>query len=130
MNYFRNMSRGVSLFVVVAFLGLGIPTSAYAGVLGTDASVNSAQLSKAHEFLARQDVQEQLVNLGVDQADAVARVNSMSQEELVALNGKLEKLPAGGDALSVVLLVFLVLLLTDILGYTDIFPFVKSDKKK
>lgn len=129
MNYFRKISRGVSLFVIAAFLGLGIQASAYASILGTDATLNIEQTSKAHKLLARQDVQDQLVQLGVDPVDAMKRVNTMSQQELAALNGKLEKLPAGGDIVSAVLLVFLILLLTDVLGYTDIFPFVKSSKK-
>ena len=42
----------------------------------------------------------------------------------------IDPLPAGGDALGVILgvalIVFLVLLITDIMGYTDIFPFVKK----
>jgi hypothetical protein len=38
-------------------------------------------------------------------------------------------LPAGGvDLLGAVLIVFLVLLLTDILGYTKVFPFTRPAK--
>jgi hypothetical protein len=41
----------------------------------------------------------------------------------------MDKLPAGGDGLGILvgaaLIVFLVLLFTDIAGYTDVFPFVK-----
>lgn len=128
MNYFRKISRMVSLFVIAAVFGLGIPASAYASILGTDATLNIEQTSKAHKLLARQDVQDQLVQLGVDPVDAMARVNTMSRDELAALNGKLEKLPAGGNLVSTVGLIFLILLLTDILGYTDIFPFVKAKK--
>ncbi len=128
MNFFRKISRTVSLFVIAAVFGLGIQASAYASILGTDATLNIEQTSKAHKLLARQDVQEQLVKLGVDPIDAITRVNAMSRDELAALNGKLEKLPAGGDLVSTIGLIFLILLLTDILGYTDIFPFVKAKK--
>jgi hypothetical protein len=42
----------------------------------------------------------------------------------------MDQLPAGGDAVGVLigasLFVFIVLLITDILGFTDVFPFVKS----
>ena len=45
---------------------------------------------------------------------------------------QIERLPAGGSAIGVIigaaLIVFLVLLATDILGYTDVFPFVKKHK--
>ncbi len=126
MNFFRKISRTVSLFVIAAVFGLGIQASAYASILGTDTTLNIEQTSMAHKLLARPDVQDQLVKLGVDPIDAMTRVNAMSHDELVALNGKLAKLPAGGDLVSTLGLVFLILLLTDILGYTDIFPFVKA----
>jgi len=128
MIYMRKFSRGVSLCVIATFFFLGIQASAYASILGTDATLNIEQTSKAHKLLARQDVQDQLVQLGVDPADAIKRVNTMSQQELAALNGKLEKLPAGGELVATLGLIFLILVLTDILGYTDIFPFVKSKK--
>ncbi len=128
MNYFRKISRTVSLIVIAAVFGLGVQVSAYASILGTDATLNIEQTSRAHKLLARQDVQDQLVQLGVNPADAIKRVNAMSQQELAALNGKLEKLPAGGELVGTLALIFLVLLLTDILGYTDIFPFVKARK--
>lgn len=128
MNYFRKMSRTVSLFVIAAVFSLGVQASAYASILGTEATLNIEQTSRAYKLLGRQDVQNQLVQLGVNPADAKARVNAMSRDELAALNGKLEKLPAGGELVGTLALIFLVLLLTDILGYTDIFPFVKARK--
>ena len=46
----------------------------------------------------------------------------------------MEKLPTGGDVLVTIvfaaLFVFVVLLIKDIVGYTDIFPFVKKNVKK
>jgi hypothetical protein len=60
---------------------------------------------------------------------ALARVDALSDEEVAALAGRLDQLPAGGaDVLIVALIVFLVLLLTDILGYTKIFPFTRAQK--
>lgn len=127
MSFFRRISRTVSLFVIAAFLGLGIQASAYANILGTDATLKIEQISEAHKLLARPDVQEQLVKLGVDPLEAMARVNAMSHDELVALNGKLEKLPAGG-ILGTIGLIFIVLVITDVLGYTNIFPFIKAKR--
>jgi hypothetical protein len=66
---------------------------------------------------------------GVDPLEAQARVASLSDAEAVRLAGQVEHLPAGGNAIGVIVgaavLVFIVLLITDILGYTDVFPFVK-----
>ncbi|MCG6976818.1 MAG: PA2779 family protein [Acidiferrobacterales bacterium] len=128
MNAFRKMSRTVSLIVVTAFLGLGLHLPAQAAIVGTDATIHANQNSTAYDLLARQDVRDQLVRMGVNPDDAMARINSMSEQEITALNGKLNELPAGGDLVSTVALIFLVLLFTDIMGWTDIFPFVKGKK--
>jgi hypothetical protein len=65
--------------------------------------------------------------------EAKARVDSLSDSEVIEVADKIEQLPAGGGAFGAVIvasvIVFLVLLITDILGYTDVFPFVKSQKK-
>jgi len=63
----------------------------------------------------------------------VSRVAGLSDEEIQQITGRLDELPAGegaGGAIGIVvvaiLIVFLVLLLTDLLGLTDVFPFVKK----
>jgi len=65
---------------------------------------------------------------GIDAAEAKERVDSLTDAEAIRLASEIEKLPAGGDPFGVILIVgcivFLVLLFTDIAGYTDIFPFV------
>ena len=67
---------------------------------------------------------------GIDPEEAKARVDALSDSEVVQLAEQIEQLPSGGDGLGVViggaLFVFLVLLITDILGFTDVFPWVKS----
>ena len=74
----------------------------------------------------RAEVREQLAALGVDLGEAQARVAALSDAEAADLAARIDALPAGGvDVLAVVLVVFLVLLLTDILGYTKIFPFTR-----
>ena len=82
--------------------------------------------------LERAEVQSQLQAHGVSLEQAKARVAALSDAEAAQLLAQIESLPAGGDALgaliSAVLIVFLVLLLTDILGFTKVFPFTKSVK--
>jgi hypothetical protein len=110
---------------------LSVPMTAQAAMVGTQAVIASEQLSFSRAQLAatldRADVQRQLTSLGVDVQQAKERVAAMSEEEIAATNGKVEQLPAGGDALGWIVLVFLVLLVTDIAGYTDIFPFVNKN---
>ena len=61
---------------------------------------------------------------------AKARVNSLTDEEVSQVARQMDQLPAGGDGLAIIVgaavLIFLVLLLTDILGLTDVFKFVKK----
>lgn len=78
------------------------------------------------QTLDREDVQDALRAQGVDLKLAKQRVASMTNEEVQLLNQKMEELPAGGSIVGAAVLVFLVLLFTDIMGYTDIFPFVKK----
>jgi hypothetical protein len=76
--------------------------------------------------LEREDVRAQLAARGVSREQAQARVAALSDAEAAELAARIDELPAGGiDVLGVALVVFLVLLLTDILGYTKIFPFTR-----
>ncbi len=79
---------------------------------------------KLTTLLDRQDLQRQLSALGVDVQDAKARVARLTNAEVAQLNQRIETLPAGGDALGVIVLIFVIFIITDALGATDIFPFV------
>ena len=60
--------------------------------------------------------------------EARSRAASLSDAEILRIADRIPEMPAGGSALGVIvgasLVVFLVLLVTDIMGYTDVFPFV------
>lgn len=107
---------------------------AQAALVGTEQVVATAAHGQAADearqrlvaLLARDDVAAQLQRHGVDAAQARERVAALSDAEVMQLNGQIDQVPAGGDVLGIAVFVFLVLLLTDILGYTDIFPFVKK----
>lgn len=75
--------------------------------------------------LERDEVRSALTARGVDPEMAKQRVMSMTADEVRVMNNNIDALPAGAGFLEVALIVFLVLLFTDIMGYTDIFPFVK-----
>lgn len=124
----RFVSRFVSLAVMVSLLGIGLPQPAQAGMLPTDAGTKERIVN----FLDRGDVRSQLESLGVNPAEAKARVASLTNDEAAQLAAKIDNLPAGGDAagalIGALLIVFIVLLITDILGVTHVFPFTKSIK--
>ena len=111
---------------LVAALSLSlVANTANAGVIGTQqamsAELRSAKETQVRSSLARDDVRQAMQQLGVDPADAEARIASLSDAELLQLEGQLDRLPAGGDALAVIGVVFLVLLILELVGVTNVF---------
>ena len=101
------------------------PATATAGVISTQqalsAEMRAAKETQVRSSLARDDVRQAMQRLGVDPAAADARIASLSDAELVRMQGELDSLPAGGDALAVIGVVFLVLLILELVGVTNIF---------
>jgi len=130
MKTMRYVVRGVCGILLMAFSTLSLQSPAYAGMVGTAEVVNQQQavMDRAQLLTAlnREDVRAQLIAMGVDPKAAQERVAALSDDELQAAAGNVQSLPAGGDILSVALIVFLVLLFTDIMGWTHVFPFVKK----
>jgi hypothetical protein len=124
------LRRVVSSVLIVCTLGAGMPLPAAAGMIATDQVAAGAERDRVRSFFDRVDVRERMQALGVSPQAARDRVDALSDEEVAALADRLDQLPAGGsDVLTVALIVFLVLLLTDILGYTKIFPFTRPAQK-
>jgi hypothetical protein len=135
MKALRRTAKPVSVFVVIAMMMLFTPNpSCLAAMIGTESVLDAARANQARQqinrILEREDVQKALRAQAVSAQEAKARVDALSDAEVVDLAAKLDQAPAGGDALGAILFaalfVFLVLLITDIAGYTDIFPFVKK----
>ena len=135
MKILHRITKPVSYLVVLSLLALNLYLpAAHAGMIGTEAVVSAAQVQQDRERLRdvfnRDDVQAQLLARGVDPAQVQARVDSLTDQEVQSLSGKIDQLPAGGDSfLGALVFVFIVLLITDILGFTNIFPFVKHQKR-
>lgn len=117
---------------IALMLGFTLPLqTAQAAMVGTSQVAVQAspdQRARVIDFLERQDVRQALENYGVSASDAQARVAAMTDEEVASLDKKIADLPAGGDAsvLGVLFAIFIILLITDILGLTKIFPFTRS----
>jgi hypothetical protein len=120
----RRFQRFVASLLIVCLAGLGLPV--HAGMLSTEAAAAHAERARVSSFLDREDVRAQLQAHGVSATDVKARVAAMTDDEARQLAGQIDSLPAGGDILGVLLTVFLVLLITDILGFTKVFPFTRS----
>jgi hypothetical protein len=126
MNILR---RFLSVMLIVSIAGMGLPLPAHAGMLPTDSAVTSPVKERIVSLLERSDVHAQLQSLGVNPADVKARVAALTDEEVSQLANRIDSLPAGADGIGAVVgalvLIFIVLLITDILGLTHVFPFTK-----
>jgi hypothetical protein len=137
MTRFRKKMSFVSVLMVTLMLWLTVPFQGiFAAMIPTEQAATALEAEASREFLkelvSRDDVQNALVSNGIEPEEAKARIDSLSDLEVIRLAENIEALPAGGSAVGVIvgalLIVFLVLLFTDIMGYTDVFPFVKSQK--
>jgi hypothetical protein len=124
----KKLRTFVASLLVVCIGGLGVPLPAHAGMLPTDAAVAAAATggdrNRVVSFLDREDVRLQLHAQGVNPADVKARVAAMTDEEAAQMAAHMDSMPAGG-ILGLILLVFVILLITDILGLTKVFPFTR-----
>jgi len=120
--------------LTVLMLMLSLPyQSAMAALIGTEDLVSSQRATEARatitRVLAREDIQQLLMARGIDPIEAQVRARVLTDQEAIRMAETMEHLPAGGVIgyiVGLAVLVFLVLLITDLLGYTDIFPFVKK----
>lgn len=97
---------------------------ARAEMIGTSALLApsaEAQRDRVDAFMARADVRQQLTELGVDPLEAERRVASLTDDELQALSGHIDSLPAGAGAVELVLIIILILLILELAGAIDIF---------
>lgn len=109
----------------------------YAGMVSNSEFLGSesgaASIQKLDEALASPELRDRLIALGVDARVVDQRLNSLTSDERVFLEQHIDELPAGGDVLGLLVLLFIVFVITDAIGVTDIFPFVHpvgSGKKK
>lgn len=126
----QHIKRFIASFLVVCITSMGLPMQAYAGIVSTQEASASNDVAVERErvatFFTRDDVRKALEAQGVSPQAAMDRVHSLSDEEVVQLAGRIDQAPAGGDIVGVIFTIFIVLLLTDILGFTKIFPFTRS----
>ena len=109
----------------VALISMGFMQVSTAGMIGTEYLIESdareASLQRIEVLLAKQDVADQLQAFGVEPALVAERLAGMTNAELLQIEGTLHTQTAGGDALGVIGAVFLVLLILELVGITDIF---------
>ena len=128
MNNLHPIIRPVSLFVAITFLTLSLYTPATQAAMVTTSEVirtgaATAARTQLQTNLLRTEVQQALIEQGVNPQDVQARIDSLSDDEATQLASEIDVAPAGGDVLGTIVFVFLVLVITDILCLTNLFPF-------
>ena len=126
-NPIRRTLAGV-VAISLSFSGMAQAASLAApSLIGTEQAA-AAQPGRAllEQTLTRADVIAGLQARGVSLDAARARVAALTDAEAAHVAAQIDQAPAGGDVLGVIVTIFLVLLVTDILGLTKVFPFTRS----
>jgi UPF0716 family protein affecting phage T7 exclusion len=147
MNSFLRFGRAIALIMALVLLISSLPQGvAQAALISTHQLMGDqivgdqvpgdraqGERRKVDAFLQRQDARDQMVAFGVDPAEAASRVASLSDREIHQIAGQIDRLPAGQGVLVALIgaavLIFLVLLITDLLGLTHVFPFVRHPSR-
>lgn len=134
MKLLRQKSKPVSVFMTILILLLTVPyQSVFASMIGTETVIDMARGQEARDCLnrmmTREDVQMVFTSYGINPLEAKARLDTLSDTEIIRLYNQIEQLPAGGSDLGTALIavgvVFIILFITDLLGYTDVFSFTR-----
>ena len=137
MKYFKTLQRKLAFPLAFVFMFSTLPVATVqAKMIGTDEVFAQTQMSEDRErvmaFVEREDVQNEMQALGVSPEEAKQRVLALSDSELQQVAGKLDEMPAGegvvGPVIGAFVLVFLVLLFTDILCLTKVYDFTKCSR--
>jgi hypothetical protein len=103
-----------------------------AGMLDTNTLITAAGADADRAALVQrlgsEELRSALARMGVDPAAAQVRVDRLTPAQVADLNARLDQLPAGAGVLEVVLIVFLIFVITDAIGITDIFSFVQPTR--
>ncbi len=127
----KRFQRLLAVLLSASVLNLTAVQSAQAALVSTEEAARlagAAQSESGHArlaaALARDDVRAEMLRQGVDPTLAHERIAALTDDEAARLADQIDSAPAGG-IIGAILLVFFVLLITDILGLTKVFPFTR-----
>ena len=128
----KHTTRILAFILSASLINLPMLQTAHAGMVTTEQVARMADTEQADsgharltEALSRADVRAAMERQGVAPAHAIARVAALTDDEAGRLAEQINSAPAGG-IIGALLLVFFVLLVTDILGLTKVYPFTRS----
>ena len=120
------MNKFLKASILCPMLVLGM-SQASAAVFSSEQVIANQQFNfnkqQVLSYVDSAEVQNKLIELGVSPADAKQRIANMTAEELSALNSQMNEMPAGGIG-GIVVTVLVVVVVTDLMGLTDVYPFI------
>jgi hypothetical protein len=134
MKLLRRKAKPVSAFMTLLVLLLAVPyQTVFAAMIGTETIIDRARGQEARDYLnrmmIREDMQTTFTACGITPLEAKARLDTLSDAEIMRLYHQMEQLPAGGSSLGTAFIavgvIFVILFITDLLGYTDVFSFTR-----
>jgi len=128
----KQLQRILAVVLSVSLIHVSMFQTAHATLVSTEEVARLAEGEQARSgharltaALSRADVRAAMERQGVDPALAMDRVAALTDDEADRLARQIDSAPAGG-IIGALLLVFFVLLATDILGLTKVYPFTRS----
>lgn len=130
MGFYHLTKKSVAIVLSAQLvLATQAVTMAQAEMLSTDSAISkySALADRAVliDTLQKQDIRDQIVALGVDPAEAEARLAALSDAEIATILTQMEQDNAGADIIGTLFTVFIILLVTDLLCFTNLFSFTR-----
>jgi len=125
MQFFR-IRKSIIAWVSVLLMFFTQIAPLQAAIVGNESLMSEVTRADLIKSLDKAEVQNLLISKGVDPEAAKLRIQQMNDDELAILQQDFQQLPAGAGGLGTVAFIFVVLLITDMIGATDIFPFVKK----
>jgi len=120
----------LSVLVAVGVISLSVPAQAAMVGTGQIVGIAGGQILDQETMQQKRDwIEVQLEEAGISPADSVLRVSSMSDEQVIQIHKRMDEMPAGAGAAGTILLVLAILAVTDLMGVTDIFPFIRPMEK-
>lgn len=127
-------TKAITMATIIAFSASVVPVVPVSAALVDNSHVAQAQVQEndraiVDEFMNRADVRTQFKSLGVDPDEANLRVSALSDAEVAKLAEQIKSAPAGqglGGLVGAAVFIFVVLLITDLLGFTDVFGFTNK----
>lgn len=135
MTLFRRFCKSLALPMAAMMFLAAMPLNVvHAAMVTTDQVIDRTALqddrARVEAFMARADVRREMAAMGIDADEASERIAGLSDREILRIATYIDQDPAGQSAVAAIigalLLVFVILLITDLIGWTHVFPFVHS----